>query len=82
VGAEFLRECLQGGQVAGHHPRVVPPVLQVMARLLPLTYLVEALQGALAGRPFSESSPDLLALAACTALLFALATLILRRRVE
>jgi ABC-2 type transport system permease protein len=60
----------------------LPPVLQVMARLLPLTYLVEALQGALAGRPFSESSPDLLALAACTALLFALATLILRRRVE
>jgi ABC-2 type transport system permease protein len=57
-----------------------PPGLQIVARLLPLTYSVEALDVALAGGPPLTAVVDLGILAAFTAALFGLATWALARR--
>jgi ABC-2 type transport system permease protein len=59
----------------------LPPVLQVIARLLPLTYSVEALRAAMTGSPSSAAALDLLVLLAFTVVLFVLAVRILARRV-
>ncbi|MCK4471915.1 MAG: ABC transporter permease [Anaerolineae bacterium] len=60
----------------------LPAVLQVLARALPMTYAVEALEAALLGMPTCATALDLAALAGFTVLLFALATIILRRRLD
>jgi len=60
----------------------LPPPLQLVARALPLTYSVEALDAALL-RPISwRMLPDLGALLAFALLLFSLAVTILRRRLD
>ncbi len=60
----------------------LPAVLQVLARALPLTYAVEAVEAALLGTPGWPMAFDLAVLAGFTALLFALAAAILRRRLD
>jgi ABC-2 type transport system permease protein len=59
----------------------MPPALQVVARVLPLTYAVEALRAALDGRASPTTALDLAVLAAFTAVLFWLAVRTLARRV-
>ncbi|MCD6291187.1 MAG: ABC transporter permease, partial [Anaerolineae bacterium] len=60
----------------------LPFWLQVIARLLPLTYSVEAFRSALAGASFSSGALDLLVLTAFTVVLFALSVYILARRLS
>jgi ABC-2 type transport system permease protein len=57
----------------------MPPALQVVAHLLPLTYAVDALRIALSGGPLSSGVVDLAALAGFTILFFSLATRYLAR---
>jgi ABC-2 type transport system permease protein len=57
----------------------MPPTLQVVAHLLPLTYAVDALRIALTGGLLSSGAVDLSALAAFTILFFSLATRYLAR---
>jgi len=59
----------------------LPSGLQIVARLLPLTYAVEALAAALFGGPASLAASDLLALAGFAAVLFVLAARMLARHV-
>ena len=58
----------------------MPPTLQVVARLLPLTYAVEALRDALSSEAWEAVLVDLAALAVFTVILFALAVRMLARR--
>jgi ABC-2 type transport system permease protein len=60
----------------------MPALLQVIARLLPLTYTVEALRAALNGGSLQSAWLDLAALAGFTVVLFAPAVYILGRRAE
>ena len=60
----------------------LPPVLRLLARILPLTYSVEALHTALLGQISWQIALDLGVLAAFSILLFALAVLILQRRLD
>ena len=60
----------------------LPAGLQIVARLLPLTYSVEAFQAALNGGPWALLALDLVALAAFTLALFALAVRALARSLE
>jgi len=60
----------------------MPPALQVLARCLPLTYAVEALQEALAGRVLGIAALDLLALTGFAVVLFALAVRTLAARLD
>ncbi|MDH7486821.1 MAG: ABC transporter permease [Anaerolineae bacterium] len=60
----------------------LPPGLQVVARLLPLTYAVEALHAALAGGSSPEAALDLLILAVFAIVLFALAVRVLAQRLD
>ncbi len=60
----------------------LPLALQVVARVLPLTYSVEALQVALSGGPSAVAALDLAVLAAFTAALFAGTTFVLRRKLD
>ncbi len=60
----------------------MPPVLQAVARALPLTYAVEGLQAALEGRTSLMTALDLGVLAAFSAALFWLAVRTLARRAE
>ncbi len=60
----------------------MPPALQIVARALPLTYTVEALQGALNGTGGWLAWLDLLALAFFAVIFFVLATGILARRLD
>jgi ABC-2 type transport system permease protein len=60
----------------------LPPVLQVIAHLLPLTYSVEALQVALSGGSPTTAAIDLIALAAFTVVLFGLAVRVMARRMD
>jgi ABC-2 type transport system permease protein len=60
----------------------MPGWLQVVARLLPLTYAVEALQAAFAGRSWSTAGLDLGALAAFAAVLFGLAVRTLAQQTD
>jgi ABC-2 type transport system permease protein len=57
----------------------LPPGLNIVARLLPLTHSVEVLQIALSGGSTARALLDLVVLAAFTVVFFALATRILRR---
>jgi ABC-2 type transport system permease protein len=59
-----------------------PPGLQVVARLLPLTYAVEALEGAMTGGSWAAAGASLGVLVAFTALFFGLATWALTRSLE
>jgi len=59
----------------------LPPALRVVARALPLTYAVEALSAALGGGGWPAAALDLAVLAAFTAVLFALAVRVMRRRI-
>jgi ABC-2 type transport system permease protein len=59
----------------------LPPVLRVIARLLPLTYSVEALRVALFGGPPMLAALDLLALTGFAVGLFVLAVRVLEQRV-
>ena len=59
----------------------LPVALQVLARALPLTYAVEALEDALL-RPSWPSATDQMALVGFAALFFVLAVAILRRRLD
>ncbi|OGO36652.1 MAG: hypothetical protein A2W35_16690 [Chloroflexi bacterium RBG_16_57_11] len=58
----------------------MPPVLQVIARFLPLTYTVEALRAALSGGSLGAAVIDLAALTGFSLVLFALAVRVLARR--
>lgn len=60
----------------------MPAWLQVVARLLPLTYSVEALRIALSGGSWATAAIDLGALAAFSVVLFVLAVHTLARRIE
>jgi ABC-2 type transport system permease protein len=60
----------------------LPPVLQVVARLLPLTYSVEALRAALSGGSLATAALDLIVLAVFTVVLFGLAVRLMARRME
>jgi ABC-2 type transport system permease protein len=60
----------------------LPLGLQIVARLLPLTYAVEVIRRALAGMPFHFGLADLAVLAGFTAVLFALAVRILGRQFD
>jgi ABC-2 type transport system permease protein len=60
----------------------LPPGLQIVARLLPLTYAVEALRTALAGGGLGESALDLMVLTLFAVALFGLATRTLARRLD
>jgi len=60
----------------------MPRGLQVLARTLPLTYSVEALQAALAGGSWAAVALDLLVLTAFAAVLFLLAVEVLARRLD
>jgi ABC-2 type transport system permease protein len=60
----------------------MPSWLQVIARLLPLTYSVEALRAALQGGMWGNTLLDLAALAGFTIVLFALAVRVLSRRMD
>ncbi len=59
----------------------LPPALQMVARLLPLTYAVEALRAALFGGAPAHAALDLLILAGFAAGLFALGARMLAQRV-
>jgi ABC-2 type transport system permease protein len=58
----------------------MPPGLQAVAHLLPLTYSVEALRAALDGRPLGDGLVDLAFLAGFSCVLFGLAVRVLRAR--
>jgi len=58
----------------------MPPGLQAVARLLPLTYSVEALRAALDGRPFVGGMLDLAFLAGFACVLFGLAVRVMRNK--
>ncbi|MGC8878252.1 MAG: ABC transporter permease [Anaerolineae bacterium] len=58
----------------------LPPILQALARLLPLTYTVEALHVSLYGGMLNQVVLDLVVLAAYAIVLFALAVHTLARR--
>jgi ABC-2 type transport system permease protein len=58
----------------------MPPGLQAVARLLPLTYSVEALRAALDGRPLAHSLLDLAFLAGFACVLFGLAVRVMRNK--
>jgi len=58
----------------------MPPGLQAVARLLPLTYSVEALRAALDGRPLGDGLLDLAFLAGFACVLFGLAVRTMRMR--
>jgi ABC-2 type transport system permease protein len=58
----------------------MPPGLQAVARLLPLTYSVEALRAALDGRPLADSLLDLAFLAGFACVLFGLAVRVMRNK--
>jgi ABC-2 type transport system permease protein len=60
----------------------MPPALRVVARLLPLTYAVEALRAALDGHTSPATALDLGALLAFAAAFFGLAVRTLARRVD
>lgn len=60
----------------------LPVALRMLARALPLTYAVEALKAALLGTPGLPMALDVASLAGFAALLFVLAALILRRRLD
>jgi ABC-2 type transport system permease protein len=60
----------------------MPLVLQVVARLLPLTYAVETLRAALIGGGVTDAALDLLALAGFGVVLFVLAVRVMMRWVE
>jgi ABC-2 type transport system permease protein len=60
----------------------LPLGLRIAARLLPLTYAVEALRAALAGGTLAAGALDLAVLAIFAAVLFGLATRILARRLN
>ena len=60
----------------------MPVWLQVLARLFPLTYSVEALRAALSGGTWSTAALDLGALTAFSIILFLLAVRTLGRRIE
>jgi ABC-2 type transport system permease protein len=60
----------------------LPLGLQIVARLLPLTYAVEALRVALAGGPLAPGLLDLVVLAIFAVILFGLATRTLARRLD
>jgi ABC-2 type transport system permease protein len=60
----------------------MPPVLRVVARLLPLTYSVEALRAALAGESGTAVWINPAALLGFAVVLFALAVCVLARRTE
>lgn len=60
----------------------MPAWLQGIARLLPLTYSVEALRAALSGRSWATATLDLGALAAFSVVLFLLAVHTLKQRTE
>jgi ABC-2 type transport system permease protein len=60
----------------------MPAWLQVIARLLPLTYSVEALRVALSGGSWAIAAIDLGALAAFSLIFFILAVTTLARRIE
>lgn len=60
----------------------LPGVLPVVARLLPLTYAVEALERALLGSHVSRMGVELAVLAGYSLILFAAATEILRHRLD
>lgn len=60
----------------------MPVWLRVVARLLPLTYSVEALRAALSGGAWTTAAFDLGALAAFSLLFFGLAVSTLARRIE
>ena len=60
----------------------MPPALQVIARLLPLTYSVEALRTALSGGSWGSAMADLAVLAMFAVVLFALAVRVLAQRSE
>ena len=58
----------------------MPPGLQAIAHLLPLTYSVEALRAALDGRPLGDGLLDLLFLAGFACVLFGLAVRVMRNK--
>lgn len=60
----------------------MPFALQVIARVLPLTYAVEALRAALIGGAWTDATLDLLVLAGFALILFALAARVMTRWVE
>jgi ABC-2 type transport system permease protein len=60
----------------------MPGWLQVIARLLPLTYSVEGLHAALSGGSWATAALDLGALAGFSLIFFFLAVTTLARRIE
>jgi len=60
----------------------LPAILQMLARVLPLTYAVEGMRAALLDTPGPAVVFDLAALTGFTALLFGVAVTILRRRLD
>jgi ABC-2 type transport system permease protein len=58
----------------------MPPFLQAVARLLPLTYSVEALRAALDGQPLGDGLLDLAFLAAFACVMFGLAVWVMRNK--
>jgi len=58
----------------------MPLGLQVVARLLPLTYSVEAFRSALDGRPFRDGMVDLAFLAGFACIMFGLAVWVMRNK--
>jgi ABC-2 type transport system permease protein len=60
----------------------MPGWLQILARLFPLTYSVEALRAALSGGSWATAALDLGALVVFSLVLFALAVYSLARRIE
>jgi ABC-2 type transport system permease protein len=58
----------------------MPLGLQVVARLLPLTYSVEAFRSALDGRPFGDGVVDLAFLAGFACVMFGLAVWVMRNK--
>jgi ABC-2 type transport system permease protein len=60
----------------------LPAGLQIVARVLPLTYAVEVIRIALTGFSFNSGLADLAVLAGFTAVLFALAARILGRQLD
>jgi ABC-2 type transport system permease protein len=60
----------------------LPTALQIVARLLPLTYSVEVIRIALTGFSFSSGLADLAALAGFTAVLFGFAVKILGQQLD
>jgi ABC-2 type transport system permease protein len=60
----------------------LPAGLQIVARVLPLTYAVEVIRIALTGFSFNSGLADLAVLAGFTAVLFVLAVRILGRQLD